>query len=370
MAELKLATSPLLYNLTGLTKNSVVTVSVRMTTEGRLQGVDKTFSFNLRVNRDGKVENYDVSPIVCEFIRQTFSANVEKMIAGSVMKGANLYGCVVTYGTARAIFGPLLFGVGSVEAAQLSPPYLLRRNTAPLHFYDGLPGTLSQFGAIESKVLDESFIMVTDIKAGQNGYITQYQHQNFGLAPGDYYIVANSGVKQSTWNDSRVWSDADVWHDYLFDLKPDAVIYPLRLHPSPADCIRAGAKIYVRYWNSRGAWSYTLLDVLYNELQAKTTYADAWRLDDTPVDGRIYGDRVQTDKEMTYSITAGRDGLDRLDVDELRDMQRSYCVQVWDIDREAWRDCYVKDATTRNAGGRGQEMTFTLEMPHEYTFTR
>lgn len=134
--------------------------------------------------------------------------------------------------------------------------------------------------------------------------------------------------------------------------------------------IRSGSKIYVRYWNSRGAWSYALLDVLRDNQQSKSTYSNAWREGFIPVNGRVFGDRVMTEQELTYTITAGRDGLDKLEVDELRDLQRAYCVQVYDVDQEAWKDCYVQDMTTQNSGGNRQELTFTIEMPHEYTFTR
>lgn len=334
------------------------------------------YSVRLRANNSGNVENFDLSPLVAAFIRKTFDGS--KLTTFSAMyqySAPNQYSFRFSIDGVTQEAGNLLFGAGNVPTAEIAPnsPYFLRRNTATIHYYQGLPGTLTKLRPqkINSEVyiLDREFKPVRTVlcKVAGDYFATVISLQHLGIPTGDYWLSSSKDLFRPLWNDADIWNDDSIWYEYMVE---DAVLYPLRVYPSPADCIRAGAQLYVRYWNSRGAWSYALLTVLRNDLKAKTEYADSWRLDAQPVDGRIFGDRVQTSKEMTYSIVAGRDGLDRLEVDELRDLQRSWCVQVWDIDQDAWRDCYVDDITTQNNGGRSQEMTFTIEMPHEYTFTR
>lgn len=363
----KLACNPILVSVTGLTANAFVKATLSVTPIGRNPEVPETIPVSLRTDAAGKVDNFDLSPLIAAVCRKHFDGDENPII--NYAANPNMWTYTLSVGDAVKATGNVLFGAGAVQEAGLLPPYLLRRNTSTINIYKGLPGSFAQTTPMNMMVFSEELIFIKQLKCDADLAVLYYT-DNLGLPVGQYYLVSASSANESVWDDASIWMDGDVWRDVYVEAVAAAVIYPLLVHPSPADCLRSGAKIYIRYWNSRGTWSYALLDVLYNDLQAKTDYADAWRLDAEPVDGRIYGDRVQTDKEMTYTVTAGRDGLDRLDVDELRDIQRAYSVQVWDIDRKAWRDCYVKDATTRNAGGRGQEMTFTLEMPHEYTFTR
>lgn len=365
----QLACNPILINLTGLTPNTWIQAVLNVKSEHNNKNpVNVNFTLNLRTDADGKVNNFDISPLVAGVCRQYFDGG-QMVVYNGFASGPGEYYYTVKINNVQKKADTVLFGAGEVDEDYLTNKYILRRNTSAIHAYKGLPGSFSTYGRMKMKVFSETFSLITSIN-NHSGGIVVCSIEDQSIPVGKYYIVNEDSLRQTVWDDTMIWTDADKWEEEVLVDVNDAVIYPLHIHPSPADCIRGGAQIYVRYWNSRGAWSYALLDVQYNDLQAKTTYADSWRLDATPVNGRIFGDRVQTDKEMTYSITAGRDGLDRLDVDELRDMQRSYCVQVWDIDKEVWRDCYVKDATTRNAGGRAQEMTFTIEMPHEYTFTR
>ena len=369
----QLACNPILVSLTGLQVNKVTRVTVTIETENRSPQEYVIHQLYMRANNAGKVENYDLSPVVAAFIRKTFDGSKEAYGGENIkyFQGPNVYHYRVSISGITEQASAVLFGVGEVPAAELSSPYLLRRNTAAIHVYDGLPGALSTYGKFSLVVMDSRLVVVKSISGGtSSGYVNQHPYDRLGLPVGNYYLVGGGAVKTTVWDDTRIWTDMEVWHESYIEDNNHALIYPLHVHASPADCIRGGAKIYIRYWNSRGAWSYALLSVLHNDLKAKTEYADSWRLDAKPVDGRILGDRVQTSKEMTYMITAGRDGLNRLEVDELRDLQRAWCVQVWDIDQEVWRDCYVDDATTQNNGGCRQEMTFTIEMPHEYTFTR
>lgn len=363
----QLACNPIPVSLTGLEKNTFVAGSLSVVSLDRNTQVSETIPVNLRTNAAGAVENFDLSPLIAAVCRQHFDGDKERY-KYTFDNVHNEWRYTLRISDTDKATGTVLFGAGAVQEADLMPPYLLRRNTSAINAYKGLPGSFAQITPMNMMVFSDELLYIKQLK-GDAVLAVLYYTDNLALPVGKYYLFGASSVKESVWDDSRRWSDPEVWRDTYIEDLANAVVYPLVVHPSPADCLRSGAKIYVRYWNSRGTWSYALLDVLYNDLQAKTDYADAWRLDAEPVNGRIYGDRVQTEKEMTYTVTAGREGIDRLDVDELRDMQRSYCVQAWDIDRKAWRDCYVKDATTRNAGGRGQEMTFTLEMPHEYTFT-
>lgn len=364
----QLACNPILVNLTGLDINTFVKGSLSVVSMGRNKEVSETIPVSLRTNPAGAVDNFDLSPLIAAVCRQHFDGDKERY-KYTFDNGYNEWRYTLRISGTDKATGTVLFGAGAVQEADLMPPYLLRRNTSTINVYKGLPGSFAQITPMNMMVFSEELLYIKQLKDNADLAVLYYT-DNLALPVGKYYLVFASFFRYNAWDDARRWSDNGVWVDFYIDDLANAVVYPLVVHPSPADCLRSGAKIYVRYWNSRGTWSYALLDVLYNDLKAKTDYADAWRMDAEPVNGRIYGDRVQTEKEMTYTVTAGRDGLDRLDVDELRDMQRSYCVQVRDIDRKAWRDCYVKDATTRNAGGRGQEMTFTLEMPHEYTFTR
>lgn len=376
-----LACNPILINPPATyAKNAVVTALLYLTSEdGRADNVYVNgMKLNLRTDADGKIANYDLSPILSGLCRKHFIARkyFDDTPPNEYFPYAmNQYTYELTVNGVSISSGRLMFGAGEVSESKLNNPYILRRNMSTIHYYDNLPSDVVVYGSA-----NPWRIYNKDFKPLNNPYDAEsYNYRAIrlnkeipasGITTGEYYLSAESPFNDLVWKDARTWRDTDTWSDDPSIVKPDAVFYPLVVHPNPSDCILAGAKIYVRYWNSRGAWSYALLDVLNDDLKAKTDYADSWRLDANPVNGRIFGDRVQTDKEMTYTITAGRDGLDRLDVDELRDMQRAYCVQVWDIDRQVWRDCYVQDATTRNNVGRGQEITFTIEMPHEYTFTR
>lgn len=377
-----LACNPILVTIGGLNPNQWVDASLTLNTvrldksaSGQnlpVNNISQTIPITLRSNSEGKVVDFDISPFVANFARKNFYAGLAygEIVNINYPFNLNFFSYTLTVNGTDMASDKVLFGAGNLSAGQLSRPYLLRRNMAVLNAYEGLPFTFSTVGIGFSYIVLNNDMAVANTM-NYNATSTYLLEVSLPALPiGDYFILDNDEAKRVVWNDQRIWKDADIWQDVSYEINDTVLYYRLHVHPSPADCLRAGAKIYVRYWNSRGAWSYALLDVQYNDLQAKTEYADSWRLDDTPVDGRIFGDRVQTSKEMTYTITAGRDGLDRLDVDELRDLQRSWCVQLWDVDKEAWRDCYVKDATTRNGGGRGQEMTFTIEMPHEYTFTR
>ncbi|MDE7149053.1 MAG: hypothetical protein K2O01_01380, partial [Bacteroidales bacterium] len=350
------------------TRNTVASAVLTMTRYS-LHAMTRTLNIKIRANGSGRIENYDLSPLVAGIIRDTFNADGEHA-QSTVDYGYNAWRWSLSVNGSDVASGDVAFGAGEVAESHLLAPYLLRRNTATINAYIGLPIQLSQWHFFSMTLYDATFNTVKVIKGNVPGIAVYSLLLHGTIAPGRYFLSGDPSFQNTIWDDARTWWDTRVWEDQTDTVKSGAVIYPLVVHPDPSACIRAGGKLYIRYWNTRGAWSYTLLDVLHNTLKAKTEYADSWRLDATPVNGRIIGDRVQTDKEMTYTITAGRDGLDRLDVDELRDMQRAYCVQVWDIDREVWRDCYVQDATTQNNGGRGQEMTFTIEMPHEYTFTR
>ena len=357
----QLACNPILVTLDGKTADAWIEAFLTVQSIGRTPEVSETIPVKLRTNGKGAVNNFDISPLVAGVCRQNFDGDKERYRL-NYDYGYNVW----TY-TIMSLSGDVLFGAGEISEKELLPPYLLRRNLSTIHVYNGLPGAFCQWDSINLNIYDATLRCVRSLSGHAPG-ACQFYFENLNLPEGLYYLAAPNTFIDPVWQDSRIWNDADVWQGDGQD--DNAVFYPLHIHPSPADCIRVGAKIYVRYWNSRGAWSYALLSVLHNDLKAKTEYADSWRLDAKPVDGRILGDRVQTSKEMTYTITAGRDGLDRLEVDELRDLQRSWCVQVWDIDQEVWRDCYVDDVTTQNNGGCRQEMTFTLEMPHEYTFTR
>lgn len=351
-------------------KNSVIDGVITMSGKGQAtKSIVETIGVKLRANGEGKIVNYDLSPIVASICRKHFEAGVEAKQYTHDYSYNTWYLSASINGISVISSDAVLFGSTVAPQAETIQPHLLRRNTATIHVYQNLPGCFVEVSPMVMRIYDQLMNQLRDL-SGNAPIAATYYFDNLGLQPGRYYLSGDSPFNDTEWKDGRTWRDMDIWSDDPSTVKTDAVFYPLVVHPDPSDCIRAGAKIYVRYWNSRGAWSYALLDVLHNDLKAKTEYADAWRLDANPVNGRIFGDRVQTDKEMTYTITAGRDGLDRLDVDELRDMQRAYCVQVWDVVREVWRDCYVQDATTQNNGGRGQEMTFTIEMPHEYTFTR
>lgn len=376
-----LACNPILINPPATyAKNAVVTALLYMTSEdGRADNVYVNgMKLNLRTDADGKIVNYDLSPILAGLCRKHFIARKYYDDTPPNMYypyAMNQYTYEVTVNGVSISSGRLMFGAGEVSESELTTPYLLRRNTSTIHVYQNIPSEVIMWNKPTGWRIYDVHMAVVGIPnfVDTNRYIAFRLDKYLpyaGIGVGNYYLSAESPFNDLLWKDARTWRDTDTWYDDPSTVKTDAVFYPLAVHPDPSDCIRAGAKVYVRYWNSRGAWSYALLDVLNDDLKAKTDYSDAWRLDANPVNGRIFGDRVQTGKEMTYTITAGRDGLDRLDVDELRDMQRAYCVQVWDIDRQVWRDCYVQDATTRNNGGRGQEITFTIEMPHEYTFTR
>lgn len=335
-------------------------------------------TLNLRTNADGKIVNYDLSPILAGLCRQYFIAQKYYDDTPPNMYNPysqNQYKYFLSIGGAVVSEDYIIFGAGEVPASELVAPYLLRRNTSTIHVYQNLPSDVVIWNTLTGwHVYDKNMERIGNPQSAVTGRYLAFRLDPYiiynGMGVGEYYLSGESPFNDTVWKDARTWRDTDTWYDEPIPVKADAVFYPLVVHPDPSDCIRAGAKIYVRYWNSRGAFSYALLDVLHNDLKAKTEYADSWRLGFGSDYGRVFGDRVQTDKEMTYTITAGRDGLDRLDVNELRDMQRAYCVQVWDVDRQVWRDCYVQDATTQNNGGRGQEMTFTIEMPHEYTFTR
>lgn len=375
-----LACNPILINPSGTyAKHTVLSASLRFrSNDARAQQIDVSVALNLRTNADGKIVNYDLSPILACLCRKYFIAHKyydDTPPNRFYPYAQNQYTYALTIGGSTVSEDILLFGAGEIKSSELVAPYLLRRNTSTIHVYQNLPSDVELWNTPSGWHIyyKDMRIAGTPNANGPNRYIAfrfDTYNPHSGIGVGEYYMSAESPFNDTEWKDARTWRDSDIWSDDPSPVKTDAVFYPLVVHPDPSECIRAGAKIYVRYWNSCGAWSYALLDVLHNDLKAKTEYADAWRLGFASDYGRIYGDRVQTDKEMTYTITAGRDGLDRLDVDELRDMQRAYCVQVWDIDRQVWRDCYVQDATTQNNGGRGQEMTFTIEMPHEYTFTR
>lgn len=375
-----LACNPILINPSGTyAKNTVISASLRFQSkDSRAESIDVSMTLNLRTNADGKIVNYDLSPILAGLCRKYFIAQKyydETPPNRFYPYSQNQYTYTLTIGGSTVSEDILLFGAGEIKSSELVAPYLLRRNTSTIHVYQNLPSDVVMWNTPTGwHIYDRNMEIAgtpNDIASGR--YIAfRFDTYNpySGIGVGEYYMSAESPFNDLVFKDGRTWRDTDIWSDDPSTVNTDAVFYPLVVHPDPSDCIRAGAKIYVRYWNSRGAWSYALLDVLHNDLKAKTEYADSWRLGFGSDYGRVFGDRVQTDKEMTYTITAGRGGIDRLEVDELRDMQRAYCVQVWDIDRQVWRDCYEQDATTRNNGGRGQEMTFTIEMPHEYTFTR
>lgn len=375
-----LSCNPLLINPSGTyAKNTVISASLRLQSkDGRAESIDVSMTLNLRTNAEGKIVNYDLSPILAGLCRQYFIAQKYYNDTPPNMYNPysqNQYTYALTIGGSTVSEDVLLFGAGEIKSSELVAPYLLRRNTSTIHVYKTLPSDVVIWNTLTGwHVYDKNMERIGNPQSALTGRYLAFRLDPYiiynGMGVGEYYLSAESPFNDLVWKDGRTWRDTDIWSDDPSTVKTDAVFYPLVVHPDPSDCIRAGAKIYVRYWNSRGAWSYALLDVLHNDLKAKTEYADSWRLGFASDYGRVYGDRVQTDKEMTYTITAGRGGLDRLEVDELRDMQRAYCVQVWDVVREVWRDCYVQDATTQNNGGRGQEMTFTIEMPHEYTFTR
>lgn len=376
----QLACNPILINPTATFRgNDVIPASLRFrSNDARAQQIDVSVALNLRTNADGKIVNYDLSPILaglCRkyFIAQKYYDNTPPNMYNPYSQ--NQYTYALTIGGAVVSEDYIIFGAGEVPASELVAPYLLRRNTSTIHVYQNLPSDVVIWNTLTGwHVYDKNMERIGNPQSAVTGRYLAFRLDPYiiynGMGVGEYYLSGESPFNDTVWKDARTWRDTDTWYDEPIPVKADAVFYPLVVHPDPSDCIHAGAKIYVRYWNSRGAFSYALLDVLHNDLKAKTEYADSWRLGFGSDYGRVFGDRVQTDKEMTYTITAGRDGLDRLDVDELRDMQRAYCVQVWDIDRAVWRDCYAQDATTQNNGGRGQEMTFTIEMPHEYTFTR
>ena len=377
---MQIACNPILINPSAtFAANASVNTTVNLQSmDARAETVNVTVSLKLRTNASGKIVNYDISPILAALCRQYFIA--QKYYDDTPPNkfypyAQNQYQYTVNIQGTTVSADILLFAAGEVGEAQLLSGYLLRRNTSTIHIYEGLPGDFVLWNTITGwKVYDKEFneVSIPGNNVESRYFAVRWENYipNAGLGVGEYYFAKGIPFNDKKWHDYMTWNDGMTWHDDPDSVVAGAVVYPLVIHPDPSDCIRSGAKVYVRYWNSRGAFSYALLDVLYNDLKAKTEYADSWRLNTASDYGRCFGDRVQTEKEMTYTITAGRDGLDRLDVDELRDMQRAYCVQVWDIERQVWRDCYVQDATTRNNGGNGQEMTFTIEMPHEYTFTR
>ncbi len=370
----QLACNPIIVSSnTQFEKNTIIPATLMLEDYNATQIEYVILKLKLRSDNNGFIKNYDISPLVSDLIRQRFNADYEYIAYG---RGVNNFRYTFMIKNVTVAQDLLLFGGGLVPEILLYPPFLLRRNNSTIHIYGELPGEIAQYQSLNLHVYSENFeylgpFHVDSIYTGS--VIYSFRDIAFALdyKPGRYFFSSQIlSIGESVWRDSRIWNDNEFWIDNPYNYNVNA-IYPVEYHEYDEGCLRSGAHIYVRYWNSRGAWSYALLYVKDTKLKSKATYENEWVTNRIEFEkARIIGNRVMTDQEMTHTITAGMDMLNRLDVEELQDLQRAYCIQMWDVDYKAWKDCYVQDTTTANTGGSGQEITFTFEMPSDYTFTR
>ncbi len=136
----------------------------------------------------------------------------------------------------------------------------------------------------------------------------------------------------------------------------------------PSDSIREGSMAYVRFCNQWGGISYALLQITQWSVKNKATYVQkAYALDDAG-DGNYYHvapDRVLTGQEITPSFKAGKDKLNRAELEELQSILVSPMVDMYDVATGEWIPVYPADATLTATNAALQEITIEFNLNTE-----
>lgn len=160
--------------------------------------------------------------------------------------------------------------------------------------------------------------------------------------------------------------------EYLLYLQGNQTRMPLDLTVEecfPTDAIKDGTMAYVRFCNQWGGISYALLKVTQRSVKNKNTYIHKlYALDadpNTETINSVYPDRLMTGQEINPSFKAGKDKLNRAELEELQSILVSPMVDMYDANTGEWIPVYPADSTITETNDALQEITIDFNLNAE-----